>query len=174
MKAIALPKSLEHLVSNKCKLDEFVRTMAKSTSLNLPQYRELKRVCREMVEFAEEHKIGMSFLAYIGVSTMAHKKGGFLASYGKWDKERALAINTMAEYFAKHFGFKKANDRELHAFYAIYTKCTKDVDAVKATIDSMGKDDYVRGTSAKELAAMVAKKLEVCSSSEVVEVAVAN
>lgn len=153
---IKLPKNTLP-TEGKVSLDLFVRTLAKSTKLNLNEaHRAIKATCKEIVAFADANDVPMSVVAYIGVSTEAHKKENFLnACVSKWNAERASAITEMAKHFAQHFGYAKPNTDEYHAMFAVYKMAS--AEAAKTAIDGMAADSYNRtmGMNAKTIAELV-------------------
>lgn len=123
-------------------LDKFIHGIASSAVMNLPQYKGLKDICKAMVAFSKERGIPMSFLAYIGVSTSAHKLNGFLKTYKQWNPTKAAKVCDMAAYMAAHFAdtkHGKPTDKVYHACYTIEKTLIDDMDAFRATVDIMDK-----------------------------------
>jgi len=166
-----LPKGVIDPNEDKLKLDAFVRRLAKHPRLNLGNYSTLKRICKEMVQFSETNKIPMSFLAYIGVSTSAHKLNGFLANYAKWNPARAEAITLMAKHFAAHFGYATPTDRVYHAMYKVHNDICSNVEDVKAAIDTLDvANDFNKGMDVPTIANKVSEALSEVLSVSVVTV----
>ena len=98
---------------------------------NLAQYKEekermelRKKICGELVEIADEHKIPLSFLVYISVDKQSHRPINFEKNFHKFNRDKALAIIGMAKTFGEYHGYKKPSDKVYHALCAYYERCT--------------------------------------------------
>ena len=80
------------------------------------------KVCKEVIEFADNNKFPISLLMYIGVSTLAHKIPVFEKGYKKFNHEKATAVLALAEMFANYFGQPKyrTNDKVVHTCARYY------------------------------------------------------
>lgn len=83
------------------------------------------KVCKELIRFAENNKITIPLLLYVGVATNGHKTDIFDKGYKSFNTEKATSVLTMADIFSKYFGYPNArtNDKVIHCcsrFYSFY------------------------------------------------------
>lgn len=81
--------------------------------------RELKllhhKICKRLVEIADNNKFPMGPLVYIAIGTNAHKTNVFLKGYTRINEKKTERVLSLCEIFAKKFGEEtRTNDKLVH------------------------------------------------------------
>lgn len=108
------------------KLEELIREEAKvnGSRYNLAQFaskREHHRICKNLVQLADEHNFPMGVLVYIAVGTNAHRLHIFEKGYNHFDSTKAEKVIKLCSIIDKKLnnGIEKkvnyrTNDRIVH------------------------------------------------------------